>query len=442
MSFLNTVFLEIIRTKKKTIILFVVFTLIFAGELTSLVLLFSARSAEENTLKHIGATVTWDLANYSSMSNTIFSDAIIDQITEIEHVIGANQKFSDFAMPENFENSKDFIGENPFEQPIFLEQDPEFENCVVIEGDTRVDLIDLFRRDQASLISGHFPTEDTPGAVISQQIASLNGISLGDTLVVSAYEKELTLTVVGIYHTKASFEVTKDNIIGEAVFAHSPYNRIYTDIQTASNLFEINKETLYVDIYIDDPNNVQSVGERIKTMDIDWSIYRLINTTATIYNDIAANIKALSSTADLYICFVSVFAAISLILVTSLWAERFQYEAGIYLAMGATKWRTIFHLTISSIIVALPAFLLASLMSKPLADIILLSKLNSVVSDSGVYSQFLTGLETTAEIAIVTPNIKMYAIFAIVALCVVAFSCFLPICTICKLKPREILLNK
>lgn len=442
MTFINTVYLDLIRAKKKTILLFIVFTMVFVGELTSLVLQNSAKNAEESTLKQIGATITLDGANNASMSDTIFSENMIEKITDIEHVIGVNQKYSDFALPGNFISSKEFAGENPYEQAVFLEQEEEYEHCVVIEGDTRIDLIDLFRKEQATLICGGFPTEDNPGALISKQIAVLNKIDLGDTIDVSAYGKQLSLQVIGIYETKATFEITKDNIIGEAIFAHSPYNRIYTDLQTASTLFGFSKETLYVDIYIDDPNNVQYAGEKIKTLDINWSIYRLVNTTASIYNDIASNIKALSSTANLYIVFVSVFAVISLIIVTTLWAERFQYEAGIYLAMGSTKWRPIFHLILSSIVVSLPAVLLAALMSKPLADVFLRSKMHSVVNDSGVYSQFFTGLETTAEIKIVNPSAATYVIFAAIALCVVAFSCLFPIYAICKLKPREILTNK
>lgn len=442
MNFFNTVFLDIIRAKKKTIILFLIFTVVFVGELTSLVLQYSAKNAEEKTLKQIGATITLDSANNLAMLDTIFPESLVEKITNIEHVVGINRKYSDFALPENFTSSKEFSGEDPYKQEVFLEQDEIFEHSVVIEGDTRVDLIDCFRKEQARLICGIFPTEEKPGALISEQLAVLNGVELGDTLDILAYGEQSSIEIIGIYQTNANFEVTKDNIIGAAVFSHSPYNRIYTDIQTASKLFGFNIEELYVDIYVDDPNNVQCVGELIKTLDFDWSTYRLVNTTATIYNIIAANIKALSSTANLYILFVSIFAGISLIIATSLWAERFQYEAGIYLAMGSTRWRPIFHLISSSVFISLPAVFLAALTSKPLAEMFLKSKMNSVGTNSGVYSQFFTGLETTADITIVNPSAATIAVFTGVALCVVAFSCILPIYAICKLKPREILTNK
>lgn len=103
--------------------------------------------------------------------------------------------------------------------------------------------------------------------------------------------------------------VTDENIVGEAVFAYSPYNRIYADLDTAADFFSIDPETLYATFYIDDPRNVSATGEAMKTAAIDWTQYALANTTQNTYNMEAAQIEATVSMAKTMLLFVVLISA-------------------------------------------------------------------------------------------------------------------------------------
>lgn len=325
------------RRKPKTIIMLVIFTVIFSISLAALTMIYSSNIASSNILEKIRATVTLDSQEDSS-GEGLFTGDIIEQFITVEHVVGYNQCYSDYATPVGFENCKEYAGENPYEQTAQLEEDAEVSDYVVVYGNETTELIDLFRLGNAVLSEGVYPSGENNGCIISQQLAESNQLSVGDTLTLSVGNTEANIEIIGIYQTKAVFTVTSDNIVGSAIFSMSPYNVIYTDLEFAASLFDINIEDLYIDVYVDSPQNVQAVGETIKSMDLDWSVYQLINTTATEYNNEANNIEAMLYISRLLLLFVSVFSVLIILLVTSLWAGHSRYEGGIYLALGSTKW--------------------------------------------------------------------------------------------------------
>lgn len=426
------------RRKPKTIIMLVIFTVVFSISLAALTMIYSSNIASSNILEKIRATVTLDSQEDSS-GEGLFTGDIIEQFITVEHVVGYNQCYSDYATPVGFENCKEYAGENPYEQTAQLEEDAEVSDYVVVYGNETTELIDLFRLGNAVLSEGVYPSGENNGCIISQQLAESNQLSVGDTLTLSVGNTEANIEIIGIYQTKAVFTVTSDNIVGSAIFSMSPYNVIYTDLEFAASLFDINIEDLYIDVYVDSPQNVQAVGETIKSMDLDWSVYQLINTTATEYNNEANNIEAMLYISRLLLLFVSVFSVLIILLVTSLWAERSRYEGGIYLALGSTKWYVVLKEFLSYCLMAAPAILISFITSVPLANWILNM---SESENNNIYSTFLTGLENNTSVDIIRPDAGTYASFFGVVIIVLLVSCLLPTYSLFKLKPREILSNK
>ena len=324
MFFLKTALLEMRGRIVKTIILFWVFLVLFAGMLTALTLLHSAEESKSNVLENIGASVTLDYANINDAGKQIFTTDIIERLSSVENVIGVNQDHADFALPINFQNNKSYSGKNPYSQKVQIENEPGFENNIILEGNIRTDLTDLFRNGAADIALGTYPTVDQPGALISSVLAEQNNLSLNDEIMFEAYGKEITTQIVGIYNTKAQFQITSDNIVGAAVFAYSPYNRIYVDIDSFSQLFGTDQTTLPINVYINSPIKVQETGEKIKSMDFDWDIFRLVNTTATEYSMAANSIESISSLTKTFVVLFTLTISVVIIIVMSIWAEAFQ----------------------------------------------------------------------------------------------------------------------
>ena len=442
MSIFKIAFLELKGRKVKTLLLFLIFSLLFTGMLAALTLLYSTQNSKSSVLENIGATVTLDYADISNSGKPIFTDEVRVQLSSVQNVVGINQNRADFALPLNFENNKSYVGKDPYSQEVQIEHDAGFENNVVLEGNINVELTDTFRNKAAALIAGIYPTEQNRGALISQTLAEQNNLNIGSEIILTVYENDVTIPIVGIYETKAQFQVTADNIIGAAVFAHSPYNRIYIDIVSFSEFYSLDRNTLPIEVYINSPANVQTVGEDVKALGIDWEVFHLLNTTDSSYNMSANNIESVSHIAKLFLVLLTIFSVIILILVMSIWADKFRYESGIFLSLGTSKWRTIFLLIISSFYVAIPSLLIALLSAKPLASVALDYQMGVASGRSEVVQQFITGLEMNTGITIMQPDFVTYAIYLVLIISIILIACLLPIRAVLKLKPREILAKK
>lgn len=430
-------YIELKRRKIKTVILLLILTLLFSGVLSALTLLTSAQKSKTDILAKIGATVTLDYAK--DYEKPVFSSALRDKLENTENVIGINQHYSDFVLPLNFENDKSYSGQNPYSQEIQIEHDQGFENNIVFDGNIRVDLIDTFRNGIANIVSGSFPTEQSPGALISRQLSEQNALELGDILSVSAYGKEYSVEIVGIYETNAQFQVSTDNIIGPAIFAHSPYNRVYVDIDTLCDVFNINRDTMAISVYVDSPSTVLTVGSEIRGMDLDWDIIQLIDTTDTAYSSVESNIESITNISMLFIVIFMVISCIAVVLVTNIWANAYRYESGIYLALGASKWRTIAQLLISMLYAAIPALIVAVCSAKKLATLALNYQNLSTSHIEGAVSQFVTGTEIGGAVTIKQLDFSVYGTFTVIAIGVVLLACLFPAYSVFRSKPREIL---
>lgn len=442
MSFFKVAFLELRGRKLKTIILFGIFSILFTGILTTLVLLHSTQQSKDTILENIGATVTIDYAEISEYGQPIFTSEIRELLFGIENVIGINQNRAEFAKPLDFDNNKTYEGKDPYSQEVQIENEEGFENNVVLEGNINAELTDVFRNDVAELVAGAYPTDQERGALISQVLAEQNRLKVGDKITLSTYGNEISMTVVGIYSTKAHFRITSDNIVGAAVFAYSPYNRIYVDIGTFAEAYQYDRDTLPIDVYVDSPINIQKVGEAIKAENIDWEVFQLLNTTDNTYEMSANNIESISHIAELFSAVLTVVAVLIIVLVMSIWSDKFRYEGGIFLAMGASKWRTVMVLVISSLYVAVPALTIALLVAKPLASLALDYQMGVTEGRSEAVQQFITGVEQSTSITIEHLDVAMYMSFLGFVLIVVLIACLLPMYAVMKLKPREILTRK
>ena len=187
MFYFKMALLEMKGRLVKTLILFAVFLVLFTGLHTALTLLRSAEEAKSNALRNIGASVTLDYANINDTGKQLFTTDIMDKLSSVENVVGVNQSYADFALPINFQNSKAYSGKDPHAQEVQIENEPGFENNVILEGNIRAEYSDAFRNGAAAVASGAYPTVSQPGALISRILAEQNDLSPDDEIVLHAY---------------------------------------------------------------------------------------------------------------------------------------------------------------------------------------------------------------------------------------------------------------
>ena len=174
-------------------------------------------------------------------------------------------------------------------------------------------------------------------------------------------------------------------------------------------------------------------------MDLDWDIIQLIDTTDTAYSSVESNIESITNISKLFIVIFIAISCIAVVLVTNIWANAYRYESGIYLALGASKWRTIAQLLISMLYAAIPALIVAVCSVKKLAALALNYQNLSTSHIGGAISQFVTGAEISGTVTIKPLDFSVYGTFAVIAIVVVLLACLFPAYSVLKSKPREIL---
>lgn len=303
-----------------------------------------------------------------------------------------------------------------------------------------------------ALAAGRHITEaDTNAVLISSEVAAVNGLSVGDKIVLSSSElgeadgeyidvwsgerKETVVMIVGIYDIlEADANVTAT--------AGRQENRIYASIDVLTQLAasEPSVYTGEVGFYVTDPKTLDEIVSKVQQIEeIDWKTH-FIRTNDFQYSKISDSLTSLGDLIKILLACVSIVSAAILTLILTLRIRGRIPEAGILLGAGIPKGEIIKQFLLEVLSVAATAFLFSyaasfgishNLGNHLLADfqpnLINAAALQNGISDAVSIDSYLTlGIEKT---------LLIYGC----QLIVVVLSVLLSSASILKLKPREIL---
>ena len=303
-----------------------------------------------------------------------------------------------------------------------------------------------------ALAAGRHITEaDTNAVLISSEVAAVNGLSVGDKIVLSSSElgeadgeyidvwsgerKDTVVTIVGIYDIlEADANVTAT--------AGRQENRIYASIDVLTQLAasEPSVYTGEVGFYVTDPKTLDEIVSKVQQIEeIDWKTH-FIRTNDFQYSKISDSLTSLGDLIKILLACVSIVSAAILTLILTLRIRGRIPEAGILLGAGIPKGEIIKQFLLEVLSVAATAFLFSyaagfgishNLGNHLLADfqpnLINAAALQNGMSDAVSIDSYLTlGIGKT---------LLIYGC----QLIVVVLSVLLSSASILKLKPREIL---
>ena len=303
-----------------------------------------------------------------------------------------------------------------------------------------------------ALAAGRHITEaDTNAVLISSEVAAVNGLSVGDKIVLSSSElgeadgeyidvwsgerKETVVTIVGIYDIlEADANVTAT--------AGRQENRIYASIDVLTQLAasEPSVYTGEVGFYVTDPKTLDEIVSKVQQIEeIDWKTH-FIRTNDFQYSKISDSLTSLGDLIKILLACVSIVSAAILTLILTLRIRGRIPEAGILLGAGIPKGEIIKQFLLEVLSVAATAFLFSYAASFGIShylgnhlladfqpDLINAAALQNGMSDAVSIDSYLTlGIGKT---------LLIYG----GQLIVVVFSVLLSSASILKLKPREIL---
>jgi len=237
---------------------------------------------------------------------------------------------------------------------------PMDNNNFTVSGQSTMKTLSVFVNKQYVLKSGRLLSESdahTNNVVISSELASDNNLKVGSTFSVytsdsSNNKTTITVNVVGIYRVKTV------NQIGGMSNRQSPYNTIYSSLETAQKL-NGSTTTISSAIYtLDDPSHISAFKKIAKKTSVDWNTYTL-DANDQVYQMSIGSLKNMNKFASLFVMIVIVGGGIVMALVLMLALRSRYHEYGILLSLGESKLRIVGQQLIEVGLVVAFAFMLS-----------------------------------------------------------------------------------
>ena len=215
-----------------------------------------------------------------------------------------------------------------------------------------------FINGNASIVDGSMFEEGTSElvCVISEELAMYNGLSVGDTVIITNPNLDTeayTLTVSGIYTSN------ENNDFSMSMFGASqdPANRIYMSadaLQAVLDLSEENSTTTTDDYGIEtetkiegtlsatysfaDVESYEKFEEEARALGLDES-YTVSSSDISAFESSLAPLNTLGTMAGWFLLVILIIGGIILVVLNIFNVRERKYEVGVLTAMGMKKWK-------------------------------------------------------------------------------------------------------
>lgn len=372
MGFIKRAGLYCLRQRFKTIILFLVLTLIATFILTGIAIRDASSGATADVQKAIGGKIMLELDSEGNMGNgqqnqwgtvygyngDLITQEIVDAIAKVDGVVDYNSEDTegyygagvDFKyLPAAYGLSYTSYGESSSYTATLSS-----EKCT------------KFQSGEYKLVDGrHIKPDDKHTCLVSKELADFNKLSVGNKVKMYCLDSDsiTEFEIVGIFD---GTEGTSGNAL---TVDEIPANCGYIDYATMFELFgdELNGYQ-QLTIYVEDPVSVENVYDRISVLpelenktlklSIDTDEYDVVSTPLE-------SLQKLVNTTIIIIIFVSI---VILTLLLTIWIRGRKKEIGILLSIGKSKVNIIIQFIIETFVVAVISFVTSMPFSKLIAS--------------------------------------------------------------------------
>lgn len=429
MSFLKRAGLYCLRQRFKTIILFLVLTLIATFMVTGIAIRDASAGVTADVQTAIGGKIMLELDTENNMESgqqnqwgtvygyngDLITQKIVNAIGKVDGVVDYNSEDTeayygagvDFKyLPAAFELSYTSYGESSaYTATLSSEKCSKFES------------------GEYKLVDGrHITPDDKYTCLISKELADYNGLSIGDKIKMYSLDSDsiAEFEIVGIFD---GTEGTSGNAL---TVDEIPANCGYIDYATMFELFgdELNGYQ-QLTIYVEDPVSVQNVYDRISALpELKGKTLKLSIDTDE-YNVVSAPLESLQKLVTTTIVIISIVSVTILTLILTIWVRGRKKEIGILLSIGKSKANIILQHFTETFAVAVVAF----------AASIPFSNLIAAKAGEFLVSRVTTG---TANLNVQIDAAYLLPLYMI-GILLIAISVIVSSWTVVRSKPKDIL---
>ena len=252
----------------------------------------------------------------------------------------------------------------------------------------------------ASITDGVVFDEGTSelNCIISEELATYNSLSVGDTVSISNINDETetyTLTIVGIYSDTSTKESSFDN----PMMSTDPANNIYMSYNAVQSIIDKSKSvatvtkdedsgresstattgSLSATYVFADVENYETFKTEVYTLGLDES-YTVSSQDLTSYENSMTPLNTLSTMAGWFLLVILLIGAVILIVLNIFNVRERKYEIGVLTAMGMKKGKValqflteIFTVTLTAVIIGI---IIGAVSSVPVTNALLENQVN------------------------------------------------------------------
>lgn len=213
----------------------------------------------------------------------------------------------------------------------------------------------------------HLSKDSQQSALIHTAFAQKNGLKLGDRIQLQQGDRQVTLTITGVFSGKTDKPGPLPSDQTE--------NQIITSLAAAQQLSG-SKQLTRATYFSSNPRALPDLVRRVKTLPLEWSKIELTDNAASfasVINSIAS-IERILAIGTLGISLAGL-ATLSLVLV--FWVRSRIHEIGTLLAIGTSKRQIAEQIMIELLLIAIVALLGAMLSSQALSHHLTANLLNN-----------------------------------------------------------------
>ena len=338
----------------------------------------------------------------------------------------------------------------------FTQEQDEKAKLARIMGNTDTGLNEYFILQSLLLSEGrHITAEDSYKALISQELAEENGLSVGDRVSLSYYDEDAgrdwqAFEIVGIFQIKSR----QNSYTSNTAECDMVENFIFVDTQSVRDMIgwtlerEIDSYRSGALFFVDQPQALERiVSDLAEQSERGMEGYQVVKNNKQ-YQESRLPLERLKSLTTLIIAIIILLGFIIVSLILLLWMRERVHETGIYLSVGIRKASILMQHMMENLILAFLAFVLSCILVA--GTMPRLEKAVLAVMDEGAWSQAdesgpLTErdmaqaeMESDIEITMELNPVTILQI-GILELGVVILATGISSVTILKMKPKNIL---
>ena len=335
----------ITRKKNRTFIIFIVLVLILSSLYSCLSIMGLNNSVEKNLYKLSNSAISVMLNSEQNFN--------IDQFKNINKINGIDEKYFQYDGVGKLVNYK--VVES--EQGVSRDDVPQdLKNLVSISAFNNMKKHNLFSSGVFSIKSGrNIENEDTNKVIIHEDLASKNGLKIGDKIKLVLEKNEGEFEIVGLFTGKKQekFNGLSSDFSENMIFMNYDYSQ-----KVLKNLDDNKKIATKLYIYLTSPEKMNDVINEIKKINLEWANYK-VGTDNNNFDEVRETVGSVKYIVMIMSILIMIGGLVVLSLILILWLRERVFEIGVLLSIGISKFKIVMQFIMELLIVTIPVIIVS-----------------------------------------------------------------------------------